>query len=57
MRYRKEVISTVVSEANGMEKSGLAAMNPDFSTSAASQPSLKMTVFLSFLQSKLITYN
>jgi hypothetical protein len=48
---RKHVISTVVSEANGAEKSGLATIYPDFSTSAAPQPSLEMTIFLSFLQS------
>jgi hypothetical protein len=36
---------------NGAEKSGLATIYADFSTSAAMQPSLEMTTFLSFLQS------
>ena len=40
-----------MSEANGVEKSGLTTIYPDFSTSAAPQPSLEMTIFLSFLQS------
>jgi ABC-type Zn uptake system ZnuABC Zn-binding protein ZnuA len=51
--HRKHVISTVVSEANEVEKSGLAAIDPDFSTSAATQPALEMTTFLSFLKSAL----
>jgi hypothetical protein len=46
MLCRKHVISTVVSAANGVEKSGLVTINADFSASAAPQPSLEMTIFL-----------
>ena len=54
---RKDVISTGVSRANAVEKSGLATMYPDFSTSAASQPALEMTGILSFLQNIFYSKN
>jgi threonylcarbamoyladenosine tRNA methylthiotransferase MtaB len=49
---KKDVISTGVSPlgTNGVEKSGLDAIHPDFSTSAATQPALDMTASINFLQ-------